>query len=120
MAKILVVDDEKEFTDMLAVRLQKTGGYETIETYDGEEGLKAAQEQKPDLILLDIMMPKMDGYEMLKRLKANETTRNIPTIVLSASTAFATIEKFKALGAKDFIMKPFEAKDLMDKIKRLI
>jgi len=120
MAKILIVDDEREFVDMLALRLEKSGGYEVVRGYDGEEGLKLAEEQMPDLVVLDIMMPKMDGNELIRRLKKNEKTQNIPIIVLTASTAPSTVDKFLALGAIDFIMKPFEPPELMDKIKQAL
>lgn len=120
MAKIIIIDDEREFVEMLGLRLRRSGGYEVIPAFDGEEGLKAAQEQKPDLIMLDVMMPKMDGYEMLKRLKENEATKKIPVIVLTASTASSTTDKFIALGVNDFVIKPFEAPALMAKIKKVL
>ena len=120
MSKILIMDDEREFVDMLALRLTKTGGYDVIKAFDGEEGLKSVQDNNPDLILLDIMMPKLDGYEVINRLKADEATKNIPVIILSASTSPSTLKKFRKIGVIDFIIKPFEAPDLMEKIKKCL
>lgn len=116
MAKILIVDDEKEFIDMLAVRLQRTGGYEILEAFDGEEGLRVAKETLPDLIILDLTMPKLSGAGVLKLLKENASTQTIPVLILTASVAPATVKEIAALGAAGFIAKPFETKDLMDKV----
>jgi len=117
MAKILLVDDEKEFVEMLTVRLQKSGGHEVLQAFDGEEGLRLAQEKKPDVILLDIMMPKMDGREAIRRLKAEAKTAAIPIIILTASVSTKSMQEFAKLGAFDFIIKPFSSDQLIAKIK---
>ncbi|MFA4844728.1 MAG: response regulator [Candidatus Margulisiibacteriota bacterium] len=117
MAKILLMDDEPEFVEMLSLRLRKTGGYEVITAFDGEEGLKAAQANRPDLIILDLMMPKMDGRKVIEELKKSDQTRGIPVIVLSASASPKTAEELLKLGGFDFIVKPFEPPTLMAKIK---
>ncbi|HIE08638.1 MAG TPA: response regulator, partial [Armatimonadetes bacterium] len=75
--KILVVDDEKHIVRLVQVNLERAG-YEVITAYDGDEALKKVKEERPDLIVLDVMMPKMDGFEVMKHLKADPTTRDIP------------------------------------------
>jgi DNA-binding response OmpR family regulator len=117
MAKILIVDDETEFAEMVALRLRKTGGYEAEAAFDGEAGLRAARENKPDLILLDLMMPKLDGYQVLEELKKNGQTSGIPVIMLTASASPKTLEKLLQIGAADYVIKPFEPLVLMAKIK---
>ncbi|MFA6169387.1 MAG: response regulator [Candidatus Margulisiibacteriota bacterium] len=117
MAKILLVDDETEFVEMLAFRLAKAGGYEVESAYDGEEGLQKARAGHPDLIILDIWMPKKDGYQVIKELKSSEGTALIPVIILTASTLPQTLAKIKAAGAADYILKPFEPTVMMAKIK---
>lgn len=117
MAKILIVDDETEFVEMLAFRLAKSGGYEVLSAYDGEEGLLKARAEHPDLILLDVWMPKKDGYQVIKELKNSEETARIPVILLTASTGPKTLDKIKATGGADYLLKPFDPPLLMAKIK---
>ena len=111
--KILVVDDEKRIVDILIYNLQKEG-YSTIEANDGEEAIKIAMEQKPDLILLDIMLPKVDGLTVCKRLRH---TLNVPILILSAKDE--EIDKILGLelGADDYITKPFSVRELMARVK---
>ncbi|MBI5700046.1 response regulator [Candidatus Saganbacteria bacterium] len=118
MARILIIDDETEFVEMLAFRLAKFGGYEVLTAFDGEEGWKAIEGKLPDLVVLDLWMPKLNGQEVLKKMKGEEKTRAIPVIVLSASTTKATLEKLKEEGAFDYIIKPFNPPELMEKIKK--
>lgn len=120
MAKILIMDDETEFLEMLSLRLIKTGGYKVLTAFDGEEGLRSARENHPDLIILDLMMPKMTGNKVIEELKKSAQTRDIPVIVLSASASSKTIEEVLKLGASAFITKPFEPQALMDKIKKCL
>ena len=110
---ILVVDDEKRIVDILVYNLQKEG-YQTIEANDGEEAIRIANEKKPDLILLDIMLPKIDGLTVCKRLKAN---LNVPILILSAKDE--EIDKILGLelGADDYITKPFSVRELMARVK---
>ena len=115
MAKktILVVDDEKPIVDILTYNLQKEG-YSTLEANDGEEAIKIATEKKPDLILLDIMLPKVDGLTVCKKLRH---TLNVPILILSAKDE--EIDKILGLelGADDYITKPFSVRELMARVK---
>ena len=111
--RILVVDDEKRILNFLNSKL-KASGYEVLTANDGLEALEQAQAQEPDLILLDILMPKMDGFETLKRLRSFSST---PVIILSAKGA--DIDKIKglSLGADDYLPKPFNPDELIARIE---
>jgi DNA-binding response OmpR family regulator len=114
--KILVVDDEQSLADIIAMRL-KQEGYDVITAADGEEGLKIARSAKPDLVLLDVTMPKMNGDEVLAKLQAAEDTKSIPVIMITAMSEVDDIVKYMAKGgAKDYIVKPFMAGDFLTKI----
>jgi len=102
--KILVVEDESFLLDLYEMKL-KQAGYEVIKASNGEEGISLAQLELPRLILLDILMPKVDGYEMLKKLKNDGRAKNIPVIIFSNLSQKEEIEKGLKLGAKDFIIK---------------
>lgn len=115
--KILIVDDEPEFAEMIKMRLE-ANGYEVVAAYDGKEGLAKASSENPDLILLDVMMPGMDGFQVLKSLRANDATENIPTVMLTARGESKSIFKSQDLGATDHLIKPCESKDLLDVIKK--
>lgn len=106
-AKILIVDDEPYNVDYLEQELEETS-YETISAINGQEALDKVRSDTPDLILLDIMMPVMDGFEVLSHLKASPATRDIPVIVISASNDLKSVVKGIQLGAEDYLPKPFE------------
>ena len=110
---ILIVDDEKTIVDMLVYNLQKEG-YNTLEAGDGEQAVNIALEQKPDLVLLDIMLPKMDGLTVCKRIRQS---LSIPILMLSAKDE--EIDKILGLelGADDYITKPFSVRELMARVK---
>ena len=110
---ILVVDDEKPIIDILVYNLKKEG-YNTLEATDGEMGLNVALEEKPDLILLDVMLPKMDGLTVCKRIKQSY---NVPILMISAQDE--EIDKIVGweLGADDYITKPFSVRELMARVK---
>ena len=110
---ILIVDDEQPIVDILVYNLQKEG-YDTIEANDGEEGVRLALERKPDLILLDIMLPKMDGLAVCKRIRHS---LNVPILMLSAKDE--EIDKILGLelGADDYVTKPFSVRELMARVK---
>jgi len=111
--KILIVDDEKHIVDIVKYNLQKEG-YETIEAYDGEEGLRLAFEENPELILLDIMMPKMDGYETCQKIREKLQT---PIIMLTARAEEVDKVMGFELGADDYMTKPFGIRELMARVK---
>lgn len=119
MAKILIVDDEKQLREMLTMRLEASG-YEVITAADGEEGLKKTNKENPDLILLDIMMPGMDGLVVLSRLKNNLETSFIPVIMLTAKGDTSAVMELQTAGATDYVIKPFEAENLLDLIKKTL
>lgn len=102
--KILVVEDEESLLYLYGMKLEQSG-FEVIKASNGREGLSLAQLEMPKLILLDILMPDVDGYEMLAGLKKNEKTKNIPAIIFSNLSQKEEIEKGLKLGAKDFIIK---------------
>lgn len=105
--KILIVDDEPFNVDYLEQEIEELE-YETVSAFNGQEALDRVQSDSPDLILLDIMMPVMDGFEVLTRLKADATTRDIPVIVISANSDLKNMVRGIELGAEDYLPKPFE------------
>lgn len=111
--KILIVDDEKNIVDIIAFNLKKDG-YQVIKAADGEEGVKMALEENPDLILLDIMMPKMDGYEACKKIREK---KNTPIIMLTARAEELDKVLGLELGADDYVTKPFGVRELMARVK---
>ena len=110
---ILIVEDETNIVDILSFNLEKEG-YDTIEAYDGETGLQLAREQDPDLILLDLMLPKMDGFEVCRRLRAEGSA--IPILMLTAREEEADKVLGLELGADDYITKPFAIRELMARV----
>jgi len=111
--KILIVDDEKNIVDIIAFNLKKEG-YTVITAADGEEGVQKAMEENPDLILLDIMMPKMDGYEVCKKIREK---KNTPIIMLTARAEELDKVLGLELGADDYVTKPFGVRELMARVK---
>ncbi|MCS6859120.1 MAG: response regulator [Abditibacteriales bacterium] len=119
MPKILVVEDEPE--NQLAIRVILTvEGFEVVSVEDGRLALQAAQEQQPDLILLDVMMPEINGFEVLAQLRQHETTRGIPVIMLTALAQRADVAKAVEAGVDDYVAKPFEPDDLIERIRKAI
>jgi len=117
--RILVVDDEVDMVEGIKIMLE-ADNYEVIAAFDGQEGLQKAQEERPDLILLDVMMPKMDGFETLRRIRADSETQHIPVIMLTAKGDTDSMFKAHDLGSTDFFIKPFDAQELLDFIRRYI
>ncbi|MCI6159401.1 MAG: response regulator transcription factor [Selenomonadaceae bacterium] len=114
MCKVLVVDDDDAIRDLLQIQL-KRNGYEVMEAEDGEKALDKAADS--DFILLDIMLPKLDGYEVCRRLKANEATKRIPIIMLTAKTEEIDTVLGLELGADDYLAKPFSMRELLARMK---
>ena len=113
--KILIIDDEPNFLEVLKARLEMED-YEVIATLSGAEGLLKAKEEQPDLILLDVVMPEMDGYTVLKHLRADRKTKAIPVIAVTARPGVK--ELFAIEGVKGYIVKPFEDEDLISSIQK--
>ena len=116
---VLVVDDDEMLVELIEFKLSQKGA-SVITSGDGEEGLSIAKEQKPDLIVLDGMMPGMDGIEVLRLLKENPDTKNIPVIMLSARSQSRDVVGGLNLGAAEYIAKPFMPEELILKIRRLL
>ena len=110
---ILIVEDETNIVDILSFNLEREG-YNTMEAYDGQTGLQLAREQNPDLILLDLMLPKMNGFDVCRQLRADGST--IPIIMLTAREEEADKVMGLELGADDYITKPFGIKELMARV----
>ena len=115
MPKILVVDDEAEVRNVVATIL-KQAGYDVVEAEHGLIGYSKAQSENPDLVLLDLMMPVVDGFEVLRRLKKNPSTWSIPVIILTAKIDAASERECMQLGAADYIKKPWGPRELQDRI----
>jgi len=116
MGKVILIveDDPKSLT--LTRDLLQISGYTTIEATDGEQGIKLAKTKNPDLILMDIMMPKMDGYTACHAIKADEATKKIPVVMLTAVGYELNKELAKQMGADGYATKPFSRQELMDAI----
>ena len=117
--KILVVDDEIYIVHILDFSLGMEG-YEVITALDGDQAIEKARAEKPDLIVLDIMMPKLDGYETCKMLKADEATRDIPVILLSAKGRNVDQKIGFEVGADDYITKPLSPRKLVERINAIL
>jgi len=117
--KILLVDDEESLVMLLSERL-KFNGYDVITASDGQEGLDKAKKEKPDLILLDVMMPKMNGYQVSRLLKFDQRFKHIPSIMLTARTQAIDMKTGKETGADAYITKPFESENLIAEIKKFL
>ena len=117
--RILVVDDEKDIADTLRFRLE-ANGYEVVTAYDGQDGLNKAKTVSPDLIVLDLMLPKIDGYKVCRMLKFDETYKHIPIILFTARVQESDRQTGVKVGADAYITKPFEASILLAKIKDLL
>jgi CheY-like chemotaxis protein len=108
MPKVLLIDDEDDIRTVGRMSLEKVGGWEVLEAPSGVEGLELAAEHGPDAILLDSMMPEMDGATTIERLKADEHTSGIPVLFLTAKLQPADRERYLELGAEGIIPKPFD------------
>jgi two-component system alkaline phosphatase synthesis response regulator PhoP len=118
--KILVADDEPDVLFMTAFSLRTVGGFEVIEARNGLEALEKAQREQPDLIILDIKMPRMNGYEACRRLKEIESLRDVPVIFLSAKGQRQEIEEGLSVGAAEYILKPFAPEELIAKVTEVL
>ena len=117
---ILIVEDDKFLRELIAQKLLKEG-YDISEAIDGEEGIKKIKTEKPDLVLLDLILPGIDGFEVLSRMKADEKLAEIPVIILSNLGQREEIERGLKLGANDYMIKAhFTPREIIDKIKSVL
>jgi len=118
-SKILIVDDAEDTVELLRKRF-RAEGYDTSEAFNGEQALNTVPEYEPDLIVLDVMMPKIDGYEVCQRLKADEKTKYIPVLMLTAKGEVEHKVKGLNIGADDYMAKPFDYKELSARVRSLL
>lgn len=116
--KILAVDDEKHIVRLVQVNLERQG-YEVVTANDGKEALEKVESERPDLVVLDVMMPYMDGFEVLQNLRRNPATRDIPVIMLTAKAQDADVFKGWQSGVDCYLTKPFNPMELISFVKRI-
>ena len=119
MPKILLIEDNEANRDMLSRRLQRRG-YEVVEALDGQQGVTLAQSEAPDLILMDMSLPGLDGWEATRRLKADSATESIPVIALTAHAMTSDRDRALEAGCNDYDTKPVELPRLLSKIEALV
>jgi DNA-binding response OmpR family regulator len=122
--KILLVDDDVDFVEATKLILESKS-YDVVVSYDGKEGLKKVQTEEPNLIILDVMMPKMDGYEVCAKLKSDPKYRHIPILLLTAvgeyiPTTSYTKEMGMKIEADDYVPKPVEPMEIVDRVEKLV
>jgi len=118
-SKILVIDDDPDAVETMTAILE-TRDYEVVTALSGLEGITKAREEKPDLIIMDVMMPKLDGFTICKMIKDNEEIKNIPVILLTGKGLVGDVEKGFAAGASDYMIKPIDWERLFVKIEKFI
>lgn len=116
--KILVVDDERQIVKLVEVNLRKAG-YDVVCAYDGVEALEKVQTERPDMIVLDVMMPRMNGFDVLKKLQSNPETEQIPVIMLTAKAQDADIFAGWQSGVSSYLTKPFNPRELLTFVQRI-
>lgn len=119
MPRILVIDDSPTILYMVTNMIAQ-GGHETITATNGEQALKMAINQQPDLVLLDVILPRLNGYEVCRQLKSTPQTADIPVVMITSKTKDKDRKWGMEQGADDYITKPFDADDLLDVIKRFV
>jgi len=119
MAKILIAEDERDIRDLVAFTL-RFAGYEVAAAANGEEAVQLASKEDPDLILLDVRMPRMTGYEACRILKANPEMKDIPIVFLSAKGQESEIQTVLEAGAEEYLLKPFAPDQLTERVKAIL
>jgi CheY-like chemotaxis protein len=119
MAKILIAEDERDIRELVAFTL-RFSGYEVVAVENGAEAVQAALVEMPDLILMDVRMPRMTGYEACQHIKADERLRHIPVVFLSAKGQDSEIQAGLDAGALEYLLKPFAPMELSEKVKELL
>lgn len=117
--KIIIADDEEHLGHMIKFKLERAG-FEVIWKLDGRQALEAIREERPALVVMDVMMPGLTGFEVLEALQADENLKDIPVVFLSARSQESDIVRGIELGAADYMVKPFRPAELLARIKRLI
>jgi DNA-binding response OmpR family regulator len=116
---LLIADDDEDILQLLSFRLERAG-YEIVQARNGAEALRLAIELRPALAVLDVMMPGLTGFEVTRELRANEETRTMPIILLTAKAQASDVSQGMAAGADEYVKKPFDARDLKDRVERLL
>jgi DNA-binding response OmpR family regulator len=116
---VLAADDDEDILELVAFRLERSG-YTVLRARDGQEALDLALEARPDLAVLDVMMPKVDGFELTRRLRAEEATRRMPIILLTARAQDADVQRGFEAGADDYIRKPFSPQELRARVQAIL
>jgi len=117
---VLYIEDDSEMIDLVSLIIGRRG-YDVVGAHGGREGLDLAQQNPPDLILLDLMMPDLDGWDVYKQLKANESTSNVPVIIITAkSQAIDRVLGLHIAKVDDYISKPFRPQELLDSIEKIL
>jgi DNA-binding response OmpR family regulator len=116
---VLVADDDEDILQLLSFRLERAG-YEIVQARNGDDALQLALELVPALAVLDVMMPGLNGYEVTRELRRNQATSTTPVILLTAKAQAADVARGMAAGANDYVKKPFDARDLADRVDRLL
>ncbi|HEY9759527.1 MAG TPA: response regulator [Oculatellaceae cyanobacterium] len=118
--KVLIIDDEEDTRSIASMSLSILGGLNVVEAESGNEGINVAMQERPDVILLDMMMPVMDGSQTLVALQSNPGTRHIPVIFLTAKAMSSEIERLKRMGAVGVLTKPFDPTLLAGQVKQIL
>ena len=116
---VLIADDDEDILELVAFRLERAG-YEIVRARNGKQALRLAIDLRPALVILDVTMPELDGYEVTRELRHNEETRAMPVILLTARAESSDVSRGHEAGADDYLKKPFDARDLKDRVERLL
>jgi DNA-binding response OmpR family regulator len=116
---VLIADDDPDILSLVKLRLERSG-YDVVLAGDGQQALETARERTPDLALLDVMMPKLDGYELTARLRQEDATRRLPVILLTARVQESDIARGIEAGADDYVKKPFSTHELRDRVQAVL
>jgi DNA-binding response OmpR family regulator len=116
---ILAADDDEDILQLIVFRLERSG-YTVLQAHDGEEALALALEQRPDLAVLDVLMPKIDGFELTRRLRAEPATSRMPIIILTARVQDADVQEGFDAGADDYLRKPFSPQELRARVQAIL
>jgi DNA-binding response OmpR family regulator len=117
--KVLVVDDDPVILELLRINFE-IEGYEVLPAADGEQGLARARDEAPDVVLCDIMMPRLDGIELLTRLRGDPRTAHLPVVLLSAKAQKVEVDRGLSMGAADYVTKPFDPLELLDRVNAVL